>query len=348
MDADDRIAFALAEAAPGAPLLPIFDPAADSPLLFQTVPAEDWRGALRIAGEGEAADALLVPHSWRYAAKFGGPAYAARVVAEARARRLPIVLVDYADQPAEPSFPAVIFRPSVFAPSRAENVVVAPALVEDLGRAGVEAPARSEKPTVGFVGRAGFAGAADLARYVARSLFAPHPFKDGRYYRRAAAAALARDPGVDASFVFRRRYSGHRASIELAPEAARREYVANMSACAYGLAPRGDGNYSLRFYELLSLGRIPVVPDTGIGLPLADVVPYDDFVVKVPLAGLGRAGEILRAWHESRGPAGLAAASRAARVAFERYLYAPRFFAEATRRARLGPLLDRARRDLLG
>jgi hypothetical protein len=344
---DDRVIFAVAEALPNAPLLPVFGAAADPKLLFQSIPAEDWRSAIRIAAPGETPEALLVPHNWRYAHKFGGAEYAARVVADARARQLPIVLVDYADKPPEPPFPAVLFWPSTYASTSGPNVISAPASIEDPGRTGVTVAPWSARPSVGFVGRACFDGLKDFARYIARTWLCRHPRKDGRYYRRAAAAALAKDPLVDTGFVFRRRYSGNLASIELSPEAARREYLGNMRAHAYGLAPKGDGNYSLRFYELLSLGRIPVVPDTDMGFPLADLVPYDDFVVKVPLADLGRAGEILRAWHEARGPEGLAAASRAARAAFERYLYAPRFFAEATRRSRLAPHLARAKEEIL-
>jgi hypothetical protein len=350
MATGEKIAFALAEVLPGAPVLPALVPVlgegAPSRTLFQDIPADDWRGALRLAEPGAAPDALLVPHHWRAVEKMGGPGYASRLVADARARGLPIVVVAYGDDHREVPVPAVVFRPSRYRQIDRPLEVSMPAYVEDLGRSGVPPVPAQPKPSVGFVGRAGFAGFADAARYVARTVFAPHPFKDGRWYRRAFARALAADPRVDANFIFRRRYSGHRDSIEASPEEARRGYLENLAGSAYGLAPKGDGNYSLRFYELLSLGRIPVLPDTGVVLPLEGSVRYDDFVVRVPAGRPRDAAEALASWHAARGGAGIAAASAAARAAFERYLYAPKFFAEATRRDRLAPLLARARAAL--
>jgi hypothetical protein len=340
--------FFLAERLPDAPLLPaLAGVAAVGPALFQNIPAGDWVGAVVTVGAPEEADAILVPHHWREAMKRGGAAYADRLRALARETRLPVVAIAYGDSHAPIDFPGVFLRPSLYAQAPRENEIAMPAYVEDLGAAGV-APARfGGKPSVGFVGRAGFAGVTDALRYAASALLAPHPFKDGRYYRRALVRALGADPRVDSRFVVRRRYSGHAVSIELAPEDARREYVENMAGAEFGLAPKGDGNYSLRFYELLSLGRIPVVPDTGVVLPLEDEIPYGDFVVKVPLGDIPRAGEIVAAWRAARGEEGMARASAVARDAFARLLYAPRFFAEATRLARLAPLLARAKEKIL-
>lgn len=342
--------FALAELVPGAPVLPALAPTlgegAAAQTLFQRIPAEDWRGAIRLAVEGETPEAILVPHHWRAIEKFAPAGYVERLVASARARQLPIVVVSYGDDHRPIPLPAVVFRPSMYRSQRRENEIAMPAYVEDVGCGAVSAPAWAARPSVGFVGRAGWSGLRDLLAYLSRTVLARHPFKDGRYYRRTFAAALAKDARVDCRFLFRRRYSGHRASIELSPEDARREYLENARAATYGLAPKGDGNYSLRFYELLALGRLPILPDTGMVLPLEDVVRYRDFVVDVSSAR--RAAAALVAWHEERGAAGLAEASRAARAAFERYLYAPRFFAVATEAARLAPWLARARRELLG
>lgn len=60
------------------------------------------------------------------------------------------------------------------------------------------------------------------------------------------------------------------------------EYTNHMMRNTYILCPRGAENYSYRFYETLSYGRVPVLIDTDVVLPpginwkeLAVIVPYD-------------------------------------------------------------------------
>lgn len=47
----------------------------------------------------------------------------------------------------------------------------------------------------------------------------------------------------------------------------RKEYLNVVSTSDYILSPRGDANQSARFYETLSAGRIPIMPDSKICLP---------------------------------------------------------------------------------
>jgi hypothetical protein len=47
----------------------------------------------------------------------------------------------------------------------------------------------------------------------------------------------------------------------------RDEYINTISEMDIGLAPRGDANQSLRFYELLSAGRIPMIPNSKMIYP---------------------------------------------------------------------------------
>lgn len=61
-----------------------------------------------------------------------------------------------------------------------------------------------------------------------------------------------------------------------------KEYVNHMMRNTYILCPRGAENFSYRFYEALSYGRVPVLIDTDVVLPpginwqeLAVIVPYD-------------------------------------------------------------------------
>ena len=67
---------------------------------------------------------------------------------------------------------------------------------------------------------------------------------------------------------------------------------------------RGAGNWSFRFFETLSAGRIPVLIDTDSALPLEDRVDWSLHVCRVPVGRLPEAAEIVAAHHRGLGPAG--------------------------------------------
>jgi hypothetical protein len=75
----------------------------------------------------------------------------------------------------------------------------------------------------------------------------------------------------------------------------REEYLDSMARSDLVLAPRGDANQSARFYETLSAGRIPLIPDTRVKFPGVD---FDwTFVLKFPLFGCHLEQQILYYWN---------------------------------------------------
>ena len=52
-----------------------------------------------------------------------------------------------------------------------------------------------------------------------------------------------------------------------------------MNANPYVFCLRGAGNFSIRFYETMAMGRIPFVIDTDIRLPLSDIIPWEKHCV---------------------------------------------------------------------
>lgn len=63
---------------------------------------------------------------------------------------------------------------------------------------------------------------------------------------------------------------------------ARREYYANLADNQYTLCIRGCGNFSYRFYEALSFGRIPIVINTDMILPLYGHIKWSDHIIDIP------------------------------------------------------------------
>ena len=73
----------------------------------------------------------------------------------------------------------------------------------------------------------------------------------------------------------------------------RRQYIANLMSGDYVLCVRGWGNYSVRFYEALCCGRIPVLIDTDTVLPFAAEIDYDKFIVRIPFEQVDSADRLL-------------------------------------------------------
>ena len=71
---------------------------------------------------------------------------------------------------------------------------------------------------------------------------------------------------------------------------ARPGFVRNMKQSDYVLCARGAGNFSIRFYETLALGRIPLYIDTNAPLPFEDSIDWDRYLVRVPIRKKNKIG----------------------------------------------------------
>jgi hypothetical protein len=63
-----------------------------------------------------------------------------------------------------------------------------------------------------------------------------------------------------------------------------KRYQEHMLKNTYILCPRGVENYSFRFYETLAFGRVPILIDTDMVLPLG--INWDDLCIKIPYNNL--------------------------------------------------------------
>lgn len=61
----------------------------------------------------------------------------------------------------------------------------------------------------------------------------------------------------------------------------RNTYVQSLINSHYVLTPRGNGNFSYRFFEVLSSRRIPVFFDTNCKLPLQHKIDWDKYIVNI-------------------------------------------------------------------
>lgn len=58
-----------------------------------------------------------------------------------------------------------------------------------------------------------------------------------------------------------------------------KEFYNNMEESHFIICNRGSGNFTMRFYQALSAGRIPVLVDTDMLLPFNDRIPWKEYII---------------------------------------------------------------------
>lgn len=103
-------------------------------------------------------------------------------------------------------------------------------------------------------------------------------------------------------------------------ERMRREYITLLRQSMTVCCPRGTGRNSIRFFETLAMGRIPVLISDYVELPFEDRIPYDDFVIRVPEHRILDLAEYVSAFFESHSSVEIIDKMRSARYYWDRFL----------------------------
>jgi hypothetical protein len=94
-----------------------------------------------------------------------------------------------------------------------------------------------------------------------------HPIKSqGSITRQVGCSILKSGNGFE-TYLRRRKVYGGIPGLHPNPDILRSEFIQSIFGSDYVFTPRGDANSSRRLYEVLSAGRIPVIPRTGTLLP---------------------------------------------------------------------------------
>ena len=79
----------------------------------------------------------------------------------------------------------------------------------------------------------------------------------------------------------------------------RSEFIKNILSSDYALCFRGSGNYSLRFYETLCLGRIPLFINTNCKLPFEDKIDWRAICLWVEFKDINYLSDIILEHHNA-------------------------------------------------
>ena len=107
---------------------------------------------------------------------------------------------------------------------------------------------------------------------------------------------LESQKGVLTNFIYREQYRAG-AQTETARQASTLAFFDNMKNSDYVVCMRGAGNFSVRLYETLAMGRIPVYIHTNDLLPMEDTIDWRKHVIWIDEAHVDNIREHVLAFH---------------------------------------------------
>lgn len=188
----------------------------------------------------------------------------------------------------------------------------------------------------------GFCGQAKLSRFQAAKEMGNILLRNGRYQlgfskdepqelisssflRASVLKALEKSGEVRTNFIVRDKY---RAGVTTGKETHRTtlEFYENLKESDYVVCVRGAGNFSVRFYETLAMGRIPVFINTDCALPLEDQIDWKKHIVWVEAKDRNWVADQVLAFHRSHTQQSFLDLQRANRKLWEESLTLGGFF----------------------
>ncbi len=291
--------------------------------LFQMVPLED-------------ADVAVLPADWADVSKNGTAKNLALEftdLVKQAGKKVAIFFHSDSDE-AVPIENAIVFRTSFNRSQRRPNEFAMPAWCDDFMEKYLDSRltlrAKSEKPAVGFCGIA-YSPRASIGRVKTlclqghvlpainelRTLLSfcqAEVFgckiadsNRGSFLRRRVMRLLSKSELVETNFIVRDHFAGGAISGDGKWDGdlfqkVRQDYVHNMLDSDYALCVRGAGNFSWRFYEAMSCGRVPLFIDTDCGLPYDWLMDWRQQFVWVEEQDVPSVAERLVRFHNSLSP----------------------------------------------
>lgn len=248
------------------------------------------RDFFEITENPEQADFALLPNDWKRYVRVGDVALAKKFINLATFHGLRTIVFYHSDSDENLALKNVIlFRTSLSKARRSANEYAMPGWNGDLlqyfnGGRVLPSPCR-DVPVVGFCGAVRMGRVRWQKRvknfYYKWFNYAKYRFDAGSF-RKHILDRLQQSSKIQSNFLLRSGYLGdfRRQGLDKAyMESIRMEYFQNSIDSDYVLCIRGVGNFSYRFYETMSLGRIPIFVNTDCVLPFDSFLNYKDMVV---------------------------------------------------------------------
>ena len=141
----------------------------------------------------------------------------------------------------------------------------------------------------------------DMARTLYRNVlytlkfspYQPHYIIPSSWLRNKTLKALEHQPGIRTDFIKRRKYRAGAKNQEERNK-SRIEFLNNINDNDFTVSLRGGGNFSVRLYETMAMGRIPLQVDTDCVYPLPEYIDWKKQTCYVERDQINKAGQLLK------------------------------------------------------
>lgn len=193
------------------------------------------------------------------------------------------------------------------------NTFIMPPFIEDplhfLGESFIPLE-KEDQAAIGFVGHSNAAVTKQIKEWLlfvkgnVRRMMGKDPSDIQRFYPSSAKRyrylrLLQKNDTVVTNFIFRKKY---RAGVITSEERKRTslDFYENIFNNPYTFCLRGTGNFSVRFYETLAMGRIPILVDTDCKLPFEDVINWKNHIFVIKEKKVANIAAELQAFHRNK------------------------------------------------
>ncbi|WP_432409996.1 exostosin domain-containing protein [Rasiella sp. SM2506] len=296
------------------------------PLLKPFIKSERYTDVERIAHYGvseadfnitetiAAADFVLLPMSWNYYERTNQTAIAISFVQECALLDKKVIAFNMGDFGVKtPDLKnLVVLRPSGYATKLRENEYSLPVFIEDplnkyFDSNQIVVRDYTTTPTVGFCGQANNSQinalgevfktwARNMKTYSGISKNEVQQVISTSYLRATVLTILQKSTLVRANFILRKKYRAG-VSENKDSHSSTYEFYNNLKESDYVVCVRGAGNFSVRFYETLAMGRIPVFINTDCSLPFNKAVNWKKHAVWVEYSERSTVAEKVKEFH---------------------------------------------------
>ena len=167
----------------------------------------------------------------------------------------------------------------------------------------------SNRPTVGFCGQVNSSklnAVKEASKVIIKNILyylgvkndLPQKIQSTSFNRSKVLSYIENVNTIKSNFIRREKYRAG-ASTQAARQKTTLEYYQNMIDSDYIICIRGAGNFSVRLYETLAMGRIPVFINTDCILPMDDVLPWKEHMVWVEYDELDKLEALILAHYSS-------------------------------------------------
>jgi hypothetical protein len=250
----------------------------------------DPRIKLNLVGNIHESDLVLVPHDAKFFSKNTSYLKYLSKISEKK----PILISDRGDFPTKISLKnSTLLRVGIEPAENFCDTIILPYNIKSISHLSFRD--YGLKPEVSFVGQIPNLSLGRAIKSFNKSPF--HPIKTNAAIVRRLAIKKVKSSTISSKVLIRNSYGGLEKHVTN-PHIKREEFVKSILESDFVLCPRGDSNGSLRFYETLSAGRIPLIPNTQMIFPKIPVFDSNKHVISFNFFSGNLTEEVMNFWTE--------------------------------------------------